>query len=144
MGSYVLRPLVLAAGLALATSAYAQSGTIGSGGSSAAGGTSATTLGTGGSSVGADGSVGSSIGSGGSAAAVDGKAQSRTKLHANPNNLMGQSKAQAHDGGTFSKSQTKTQVKPGDELRTRTKTMAHEPRSKPVKSTTRNSVELGQ
>jgi len=134
----------MAAGLALATAAYAQSGTIGSGGSAAAGGTSATTLGTGGTSVGSGGSTGSSIGAGGSAAAVDGKAQSRTNLHANPNNLMGNAKAQAHEGGTFSRSQTKTQVKPGDELRTRTKTMSHVPGSKPLMSTTRNSVDLGQ
>jgi hypothetical protein len=41
----------------------------------------------------------------------------------------------AHDGGTFSKSHTKTKVRDG-EVESRTKTMAHEPGSKPVKSTT--------
>lgn len=134
--------LTLAGSLVLAGTAFAQmSATGGTGGSAAAGGTSASTLGTGGTSTGAAG-TGSSIAAGGSAAAVDGKAQSRT----NVNNGSGQTlnantKAQAHDGGTFSKSHTKTQVKAGEEVSSRTKTMSHEPGSKPVKSTTGTSTQ---
>jgi hypothetical protein len=69
---------------------------------------------------------------------------SRTKINDNPNGLQGQSKAMAHDGGTFSKSKTKTKVKAGEELSTRTKSMAHVPGSKPVKSTTSTTVPVGQ
>ena len=132
--------LALAGALGLAAPALAQkSVTGGSGGSAAAGGTSASTLGTGGTSTGAAG-TGSSIGSGGSAAAVDGKAQSRTNVNGgNGPTLNANSKAQAHDGGTFSKSHTKTQVKAGEEVSSRTKTMSHVPGSKPVKSTTGTS-----
>lgn len=123
--------------LALAAPALAQkSVTGGSGGSAAAGGTSASTVGTGGTSTGAAG-TGSSIASGGSAASADGKAQSRVSGNSGNGPVLNQNaKAQAHDGGTFSKSHTKTQVKAGEEVSSRTKTMAHEPGSKPVKSTT--------
>jgi hypothetical protein len=73
---------------------------------------------------------------GGSAAAVDGKAQSRTNIsRGNGPNLNANAKAQAHDGGTFSKSHTKTKVKAGEEVSSRTRTMSHVPGSKPVKST---------
>ena len=149
--------ILAAAGLfALSTAAFGQtastvgtgagtstSGTIAGGGSAAAGGTSASTVGTGATTTGSTGTS-STIGSGGSAAAADGKAMSRTKINDNPNGLMGQSKAMAHDGGTFSKSQTKTKVKAGEELSTRTKSMAHVPGSKPVKSTTSTTVPVGQ
>jgi hypothetical protein len=48
--------------------------------------------------------------------------------------LKGQSRSMSHDGGTFSKSQTKTTV--GDDgIQSRTRTMSHEPGSKPIKST---------
>ncbi len=115
--------------------------TGGTGGSAAAGGTSASTLGTGGTSVGASG-TGSSIASGGSAATVNGKAQSRTNVNqGNGPVLNSNSKAQAHDGGTFSKSQTKTQVKAGEEVGSRTKTMSHVPGSKPVMSRTQTSTQ---
>ena len=120
------------------------SGTIGSGGAAATPDTSATTLGTAGTSTGAAG-TGSSLATGGSAAATDGRVDSRTKIHDNANNLMGQSKAMANEGGgDWSKSQTKTQVKPGDELSTRTKTMSHEPGGAPTKSTTTGSVDLNR
>jgi hypothetical protein len=89
-------------------------GTVGSGGSAAAGGTSASTLGTAGACVTDDGTT-SSIGSAGSAASADGKAKTRTKVMDNDQQLKAQSKAQAMDQGTFSKSQTKTRVN-GDEL----------------------------
>lgn len=129
--------LAVAGAMAAAGPALAQkSVTGGSGGSAAAGGTSASTLGTGGTSAGPAG-TGSAIASGGSAAAVDGKAQSRTSGNGGNGPVLNQnSMSQAHEGGTFSKSHTKTQVKAGQEVSSRTKTMAHEPGSKPVKSTT--------
>ena len=117
-------------------------GTVGSGGSAAAGGTSASTLGTAGACQTDDGTT-ASIGSGGSAATADGKARSQTKVNENPNQLRTQSKAQAMDQGTFSKSQTKTRVK-GDELQSKTRSMSHVPGQKPVKSTTDSNVVLPQ
>jgi hypothetical protein len=117
-------------------------GTVGSGGSAAAGGTSASTLGTAGACQTDDGTT-ASIGSGGSAAAADGKAKSQTKVNENPNQLRAQSKAQAMDQGTFSKSQTKTRVK-GDELQSTTRSMSHVPGEKPVKSTTDSNTVLPQ
>ena len=138
-------PLIAAAAgiLAVAGPVSAQmSATGGTAGSAAAGGTSASTLGTGGTSTGPAG-TGSSIGAGGSAAAVDGKAQSRTNVNnGGGSTLNANAKAQAHDGGTFSKSHTKTQVKAGEQVTSRTKTMAHQPGSAPVKS--RTSVTTGQ
>lgn len=117
-------------------------GTVGTGGSAAAGGTSASTLGTAGACQTDDGTT-ASIGSAGSAATVDGKAKSQTKVNENPNQLRSQSKAQAIDQGTFSKSQTKTRVK-GDELQSTTRSMSHVPGEKPVKSTTDSNVVLPQ
>ena len=108
----------------------------GTGGSAAVGGTSASTLGTGGTSTSPSG-TGSSIAAGGSAAAANGKAQSGTSVnHGNGPVLNSNARAQAHDGGTFSRSHTRTQVKAGEDVRSTTKTMAHQPGSKPVKSTT--------
>jgi hypothetical protein len=78
---------------------------------------------------------------GGSAASADGKAKTRTKVMDNDQQLNAQSKAQAMDQGTFSKSQTKTRVN-GDELDSDTRTMSHVPGQKPIKSTTKNSVIL--
>jgi hypothetical protein len=115
-------------------------GTVGSGGSAAAGGTSASTLGTAGACQTDDGTS-ASIASGGSAATGDGNAKSRTKV--NENQLRAQSKAQAMDHGTFSKSQTKTRVK-GDELQSTTRSMSHVPGEKPVKSTTHSNIALPQ
>src|SRR5437899_8362732 len=77
----------------------------GTGGSAAVGGTSASTVGTGGTSTSPTG-TGSSIAAGGSAAAANGKAQSGT--HVNQGNgpvLNANTRAQAHEGGTFSRSQ---------------------------------------
>src|SRR5436309_15497418 len=108
----------------------------GTGGSAAVGGTSASTVGTGGTSTSPTG-TGSSIAAGGSAAAADGKAQSGT--HVNQGNgpvLNANTRAQAHEGGTFSRSQTRTKVKAGEDVQSTTRTMSHEPGSKPVKSTT--------
>jgi hypothetical protein len=108
----------------------------GTAGSAAVGGTSASTVGTGGTSTSPSG-TGSSIAAGGSAAAADGKAQSGT--HVNQGNgpvLNSNTRAQAHEGGTFSRSQTRTKVKAGEDVQSTTRTMTHEPGSKPVKSTT--------
>ena len=108
----------------------------GTAGSAAVGGTSASTVGTGGTSTSPSG-TGSSIAAGGSAAAVDGKAQSRTNVnHGNGPVLNSNARAQAHEGGTFSRSQTRTKVKAGEDVQSTTRTMSHEPGSKPIKSTT--------
>jgi len=123
---------------------YAQdcnaAGTVGSAGSAAAGGTSASTLGTAGACA-TDDDTTASIGSAGSAATAEGKAKSQTKINENPNQLKAQSKAQAMDKGTFSKSMTKTRVK-GDELQSKTRTMSHVPGEKPVKSKSENNTLL--
>jgi hypothetical protein len=130
--------------ISLLPPAFAQdcdtAGTVGTGGSAAAGGTSASTLGTAGTCVTDDGAT-SSIASGGSAATADGKAHSRTKVNENPNQLKAQSRAQAMDQGTFSKSQTKTRVKDG-ELESRTKSMSHVPGEKPAMNRTESNVTL--
>jgi hypothetical protein len=128
-----------AVALFLATSAPLAAQTSmsgGTGGSAAVGGTSASSVGTGGTSTSPTG-TGSSIAAGSSGAAVDGKAQSGT--HVNQGNgpvLNSNTRAQAHDGGTFSRSQTRTKVKAGEDVQSTTRTMSHEPGSKPVKSTT--------
>jgi hypothetical protein len=121
-----------------AGSASGDSGTVGTGGSAAVGGTSASTLGLGGRS-----GDSATIGSGGSAAAVEGKTKSDTKIHGNKNHLMGRSRARAQDGGTWSRSRTRTKIHK-DKLTSRTRSMAHEPGGPPVKSTTRESVDLSR
>jgi len=124
------------AALLTATSPLAAQTSIsgGTGGSAAVGGTSASTVGTGGTSTSPTG-TGSSIAGGGSAAAVNGRAQSGS--HVNQGNgpvLNSNTRAQAHEGGTFSRSQTRTKVKAGDEVQSTTRTMSHQPGSAPVKS----------
>ena len=132
--------LVLAPALA---QAQGGSATGGSAGSAASGGTSASTVGTGGTSTGANGGTGSSLATGG--AAAGGKTMNRSHVNeTGQGGLNGQSKAMAHDGGTFSKSQTKTKVRDGESVESRTKTMSHEPGSKPVKSTTTTGSTTGQ
>lgn len=140
-------PALAALGLLLAPAiADAQtrgSATGGSAGSAAAGGTSASTVGTGGTSTGSDGATGSSLATGGSAAG--GKTKDRSHVNETGNGgLNGQAKATSHDGGTFSKSQTKTKVRDGESVESRTKTMSHEPGSKPVKSTTTTGSTVAQ
>ena len=112
------------------------SATIGSGGSAAAGGTSASTLGLGATSKGPQGTS-SSIGGAGSAATADGKATSSTKIHSNPQMLRAQSRASARDGGTWSQSMTNTTVRHNGDLSSWTRSMAHQPGSKPAMSRTR-------
>lgn len=140
--------LIAAASIALLASTSAglaeecnAAGTIGTAGSASAGGTSAGSVGTAGACR-TDAGTTSSIGSGGSAATTDGKAQSKT--HINDNNgdkLKAQTKAQAVDKGTFSKSRTKTSTE-GDTLQSTTRTMSHVPGEKPVKNTTRSKIIL--
>lgn len=130
-------------GSPLAQAQTGGSATGGTAGSAAAGGTSASTVGTGGTSTGADGKTGSSLATGG--AAAGGKAIDRSHVNETGNGgLNGQSKAMAQDGGTFSKSHTKTKVRDGESVESRTKTMSHEPGSKPVKSTTTTGSTTGQ
>nr|USU32397.1 hypothetical protein NG677_01310 [Methylobacterium sp. OTU13CASTA1] len=140
-------PALAAVGLLLApVLADAQTpggATGGSAGSAATGGTSASTVGTGGTSTGANGATGSSLATGGSAAG--GKTMERARVNGTGNGgLNGQAKAMSHDVGTFSKSQTKTKVRDGESVESRTKTMSHEPGSKPVKSTTTSGASVGQ
>ena len=112
----------------------------GSAGSAAVGGTSASTVGTGGTSTSPTG-TGSSIAAGGSAATVEGKAQSRTNVNKGHGpNLNANTRAQAHDGGTFSRSHTRTKVRAGEEVQSTTRTMSHEPGSAPIKSTTTSTA----
>src|SRR3954466_4765700 len=111
------------------------SATAGTGGTAAVGGTSATTLGVGATSTGRNGQTASAMGMGASGAAANGTADSRAAVHGN-RNLNGQAMARAQDGGTFSKSHTVCHDKAGSDVSCRTKTMAHQPGSKPVMSTT--------
>jgi hypothetical protein len=138
--------LLGAGALALSGAALAQtnagSATGGSGGSAAAGTTSASTVGIGGTSTGPTGSA-SALGMGASAAAADGSAQSRAAVHGN-RNLNGQAMAQAHDGGTFSKSHTHCKDRMGQDIDCRTKSMAHVPGQKPVMSTQTTSSSVPQ
>lgn len=117
-------------------------GTVGTGGSAAAGSTSASSAGTAGVCQ-SDSGTTSSIGSAGSAAAVDGNATSKTPVNDNSENLKAQTKAQAVDQGTFSKSKTKTSTD-GNSLQSTTRTMSHVPGQKPAKGTTEQNVILPQ
>jgi len=112
------------------------SATIGTAGSAAAGGTSASTIGLGANSTGKAGTS-SVVGGAGSAAAASGKVRSDTKIRENPQMLRSQSKAKAWDGGTWSKSASNTKVQHDGDLTSRTKSMSHVPGSKPAMSTTR-------
>lgn len=110
--------------------------TIGTAGSAAAGGTSASTIGLGANSTGK--AVNSStVGGAGSAATVNGKATSNTKIRENPQMLRSQSRAQAQDGGTWSKSASNTKVQHDGDLTSRTRSMSHVQGSKPAMSKTR-------
>jgi len=125
---------LLASTLAIQAQDCEGAATVGSGGSAAAGDTSASTLGTG-AACNAGRQTNSTVGSAGSAASADGKAMSKTHTNGNSNKLQSHTKAQAMDHGTFSKSRTKTKVT-GDGLESRTRTMSHVPGEKPVKNST--------
>jgi len=127
---------LLTAPAAFAANPHGMSGnaTGGSAGTAAINGTSATTLGTGATSTGANGNTGSAEAMGGSAAGGTSDS-TRAFVHGN-RNLNGQAMAAARDGGTFSRSHTHCHTQAGSDVNCRTKTMAHEPGSKPEMSTT--------
>jgi hypothetical protein len=106
--------------------------TGGTAGSAAVGGTSASTIG-----LGAASRTSSAIGGAGSAAAVNGRAISTTRMRENPQMLGAQSRARAWDGGTWSQSRTNTRVRQSGDVSSWTRSMAHEPGSKPAMSRTR-------
>ena len=66
---------------------------------------------------------------------------SKTHVNESDEKLRAQTKAQAADKGTFSKSRTKTSSD-GDSLQSTTRTMSHVPGQKPVKGTTNQTVIL--
>ena len=90
------------------------------------------------------GPVGSASGGSGGSAAADqgGHVMSRSAVHGN-NNLNGQAMAQAHEGGTFSKSHTHCKAGSSAGVACRTKSMAHVPGSKPTMSTTTSDTPPG-
>jgi hypothetical protein len=106
--------------------------TGGTAGSAAVGGMSASTIG-----LGAASRTSSAIGGAGSAAAVNGRAISTTRIRENPQMLGAQSRARAWDGGTWSQSMTNTRVRQNGDVSSWTRSMAHEPGSKPAMSRTR-------
>ena len=106
--------------------------TGGTAGSAAAGRTAASTIG-----LGANSGTSSTVGGAGSAAAVNGRAVSNTKVRENPQMLRAQSRARASDRGTWSQSMTNTRVRHNGDLSSWTRSMAHEPGSKPAMSRTR-------
>ena len=109
----------------------------GSGGAAAVNGQSATTLGAGAVSNTPDTSS-KALAMGGSAAGDNVK--TRSAVHGG-NNLNGQAMAMAHNGGDMARSHTVCHDR-NDAVACRTKTMAHEPGSKPVKSTSEGSATI--
>jgi len=128
---------------ALISPAFAQghapagNATAGSAGTASVGGQSASTLGVGAVSN-TPNSSSQALGMGASAAGD--KTMSRSAVHGE-NNLNGNAMAMAHDGGTMAKSHTVCHDG-SDSVSCRTKTMAHEPGSKPVKSTSTGSATI--
>lgn len=122
-------PSATTAGTKVSRGGYTAGGTAGS---AAAGGTSASTIG-----LGATNGRSSAVGGAASAAAVNGRAISSTRIRENPQMLGAQSRARAWDGGTWSQSMTNTRVRHNGDLSSWSKSMAHEPGSKPAMSRTR-------
>lgn len=112
------------------TSAPVGSATAGSGGTATVGGQSASTLGVGAVS---NTPTTSSKALGIGASAVGDNVKTHSNVAGN-NNLNGNAMAMANDRGTMAKSHTICHDR-DDSVACRTKTMAHEPGSKPVKST---------
>jgi hypothetical protein len=135
--------MILAFALALTAPALAQSNAptgsaaAGSGGSAAVGGQSASTLGVGAVSN-SPTSSSQAMGMGG--AASGDKVKTHAGVHGNKN-LNGNAMAMAHDGGEMAKSHTICHDR-SDSVACRTKTMAHQPGSKPVKSTSEGSAAI--
>ncbi len=133
-----------AAAFAKPQSGQSGSGVVGTGGSAAAGGTSASTLGVGGQSTGPS-STSSALGTGGSAAASGGRTTSWSKVHQTGGGMMGQSKAMGKQhGGVWSKSHTKPKVGQNGKLTSRIKSISHEPGGPPTRSTSRMSEQIPQ
>lgn len=125
--------ILLTAITVLTLPAFGQQSSVGgSAGTASVGGTSASTLGVGATST--DGQQSSSAMGMGASAAGGTKQKTRAAVHGN-RNLNGQAMARAGEGGTFSRSHTVCHGKAGSDVSCKTKTMAHEPGSKPVKST---------
>jgi hypothetical protein len=113
------------------------SATAGSAGAASVGGQSASTVGVGAVS---NTPTTSSQAMGMGAAAAGDNVKTRSAVHGS-NNLNGNAMAMAHDGGTMAKSHTVCHDG-SDSVDCRTKTMAHEPGSKPVKSTSTGSATI--
>jgi hypothetical protein len=134
-------PLLLA--LMLSAPAFARdntptgSATAGSAGSAAVNGQSASTLGVGATS---NSPTSSSQAMGMGASAGGDNVKTRSAVHGN-NNLNGNAMAMAHDGGDMAKSHTVCHDR-SDSTSCNTKSMAHEPGSAPVKSTSQGSAEI--
>jgi hypothetical protein len=130
-------PFALAMIISAPALAQQGSATAGSAGTAAVGGNSASTVGTGAVSNSPNGDA-SALGVGASAAGDNTK--TRAAVHGN-NNLNGNAMAMAHDGGDMAKSHTVCHDR-SDSVNCRTKTMAHEPGSPPVKSTSTGSAAI--
>jgi hypothetical protein len=129
--------LMMSAPAWAADKAPAGNATAGSGGAAAVNGQTATTAGVGAVSNTPDTSS-KAMAMGGAAAGDN--AKSRSAVHGN-NNLNGNAMAMAHDGGDMARSHTICHDR-DDSVACRTKTMAHEPGSKPVKSTSEGSAAI--
>jgi hypothetical protein len=129
--------LMMSAPALAADKAPVGSATAGSGGSAAVNGQSASTLGVGAVS---NSPTQSSQAMGMGASAAGDNVKSRSAVHGN-NNLNGNAMAMAHNGGDMAKSHTVCHDR-DDSVACRTKTMAHEPGSKPVKSTSEGSAAI--
>ena len=129
--------LMMSAPALAADKAPTGSATAGSGGSAAVNGQSASTLGVGAVS---NSPTQSSQAMGMGASAAGDNVKSRSAVHGN-NNLNGNAMAMAHNGGDMAKSHTVCHDR-NDSVACRTKTMAHEPGSKPVKSTSEGSAAI--
>jgi hypothetical protein len=111
------------------------SATAGSAGTASVGGQNATTLGVGAVS---NTPTTSSQAIGMGAAAAGDNVKTRSAVHGN---LNGNAMAMAHDGGTMAKSHTVCHDG-NDSVACRTKTMTHEPGSKPAKSSSTGSATI--
>jgi hypothetical protein len=134
-------PLILA--MMLTAPAFARdntpagSATAGSAGSAAVNGQSASTLGAGAVS---NSPTSSSQAMGMGASAAGDNARTRSAVHGN-NNLNGNAMAMAHEGGDMARSHTVCHDR-SDSASCKTKTMAHEPGSKPEKSTSEGTATI--
>lgn len=129
--------LMLSAPAFARDNAPAGSATAGSAGSAAVNGQSASTLGVGATS---NSPTSSSQAMGMGASAAGDNVKTRSAVHGN-NNLNGNAMAMAHEGGDMAKSHTVCHDR-SDSTSCTTKSMAHEPGSAPVKSTSQGSATI--